>query len=620
MTAPRGHLYGLLVASAVAFGATGCQGAGQPTFAGTLSLSVEGQGVTSSVPNPCEVDVDFGTVPLGQQATATIEIANRGDRVVSFQPLTLDLDPELSVNAGGLQAPLAAGATAQLSVSFNPVRTAAVMSTLSIPFSTAGGAQGSICGSGNSAITVNLSGSGVPVKLVVAPASLYFGAVLINETSTKTVTLTNQSTLRVRGLSAVVTGTDEALFTVANAATALAPGASTTVSISYAPLAVETRSVGTVTFAGTEGASASLSLSGEPVANALALNPIDFGFVPLGTTVVGCTTVSNRANLTIDITGISAFDSVDGAFAVVSMPKAIMGGGSAEVCFSLTPPTTQDYDGSATLDTDDPSGNNPIIQLMGFGGGPQIDCAPTSLDFGQVAAYTSSTKTIQCTNVGSPLPGVDADLIIPPPLTTAQVFQVTFDAGQTIIANPLVVLTPGQTAQYDVTYLPTMASIDEASVLVRSNGGQEGAAALDPYFGQPLQIPVSGQGLSLQPCQFQISPQAIDFGGVPAGDVSTTMPLEIQNTGNSVCVVQNVTFEHDPAASFNISSMSLDWDLSALGHVIVLGPAGGSSPSSLTLMLDFGPKSAGGYTASAVIAIAAPAAPIPTISLSGTGD
>ena len=98
------------------------------------------------------------------------------------------------------------------------------------------------------------------------------------------MTLLNKSTAAVSGITATVAGGDLKLFTVDDAPAALGPGDSATVDISYSPLALETRSLATVTFEGSDKEKATLNLFGEPVGVALTVapNPIDFGYVPLG--------------------------------------------------------------------------------------------------------------------------------------------------------------------------------------------------------------------------------------------------------------------------------------------------------------------------------------------------
>ena len=73
----------------------------------------------------------------------------------------------------------------------------------------------------------------------------------------------------------------------------------------------------------------------------------------------------------------------------ITFPITVAAGASAKVCFALTPPITQQYTGQATLETTDPGGSNPILELTGWGGGPQISCTPTSIAFGQTLEQTS---------------------------------------------------------------------------------------------------------------------------------------------------------------------------------------------------------------------------------------
>ncbi len=347
-------------------------------------------------------------------------------------------------------------------------------------------------------LTVELVGTGINLSLVVLPSTLDFGSVNINTTAKQSVTLINTSTAAVTGITAAVIGADKDLFTVDDAPTALGAGESATVDISYAPLATETRSQATVIFSGSDGEKASLTLYGEPVEVGLTVapNPCDFGFVPLdrNPTAVCCVTVSNQANVPVDITGISEFGTEDDAFGVATTddatppnpqtfpttPITVVGGASAKICFAFAPAITQQYSGDVTLVTNDPSGTNPIVQLTGWGGGPQISCAPTSLDFGPVASGNSSILPLTCTNTGSAIPATN--LLLEAPTASPNVFGAQFDTTRD--PYPLDGLMPGESAQIDVTYAPAAASDDTGTLLIRSNGGQ----------GQTVQIPLTGQG------------------------------------------------------------------------------------------------------------------------------
>jgi len=134
-----------------------------------------------------------------------------------------------------------------------------------------------------------------------------------------------------------------------------------------------------------------------------------------------------------------------------------------------------------TLTTTDPSGTNPVLQLAGWGGGPQITCAPTTLDFGPIVVGKRSTLPVTCTNTGSPIPATN--LIIDPPTASPSVFDPEFDT--TTDPYPLDGLAPSASARIDVSYVPTTAvSNDKGTLFIKNNGG----------MGATIQIPLTGQG------------------------------------------------------------------------------------------------------------------------------
>lgn len=187
-----------------------------------------------------------------------------------------------------------------------------------------------------------------------------------------------------------------------------------------------TSGTGTATGAGTgtgttTGGCGSATLTVSP-------NLIDFGYVSPGSLAIRCTMVSNPCGASISITGVADFATGDGVFAVAAtddFPIAVGGGEHAQVCFSFTPPITQDYTGQATLLTSD--GANPVVQLTGWGGGPEISCTPLTLAFGSVPIGDASVLSVTCYNTGSAAPGVLPPLLIGPLDAGGGVFSAAFD-------------------------------------------------------------------------------------------------------------------------------------------------------------------------------------------------
>ena len=245
--------------------------------------------------------------------------------------------------------------------------------------------------------------------------------------------------------------------------------------------AVSGSGTGTATVGGTgttTGTCGAMALTVSP-------NPIDFSYVPPSSLAIGCTVLSNPCLASMSITGVADLATAGGVFAVAStddFPIAIGGGAHAQVCFSFTPPAPGDYMGQATLLTSDPSGENPVVQLTGWGGGPEIFCTPLTLAFGSVGIGDASTLSVICTNTGSAAPGVLPPLLIGPLDAGGGVFSAAFDTE--INSYPSGGLAPAQSAQIDVTYAP-IDSTDEFGVLAIPNNGGERQT---PY------ISLSGRG------------------------------------------------------------------------------------------------------------------------------
>jgi hypothetical protein len=470
-------------------GTTGGQTTGG-TSTGSAAIgrpSISAPGAT--IPNPCEVDIDFGNVLIGMVDNINVSVNNTGTGVLDLSPIDPTLDPEFSVTYP-TPAPIQPAGFDQFSVSFSPYKVGQVTSSFTIQTD---GVNAACPGGLSASLTITLTGNGMEQGLLVTPNMLDFGNTLINTTSKKSVVLSNQSAIQITGIGATVSGADSNFFVVDNAPSSLGANDSAMVDISYSPLTLETRSLASVVFNGSGGQMTTLSLFGEPVGVALTLapNPVSCGFVPLGSTAICCTTVANQSNVVVSINSTADFENADGAFALsktdnamppnsTALPVTIQPGSGAEVCFVFTPTASQSYNGQVTLTTTDPSGSNPIVALMGWGGGPQITCSPLSVAFGSIADFETSTVAVICSNTGTALPGIT--LMLGPLDAGTSVFSAAFDP--TVDPYPPAGLNPGGTAQIDVTYAPIAASNDVGSLIIPNNGGQ----------GRTLDIPLSGSG------------------------------------------------------------------------------------------------------------------------------
>jgi hypothetical protein len=424
----------------------------------------------------------------------------------------------------------------------------------------------------------------------------------------------------VNGITAIVVGVDQSLFTVDDVPTTLGANAQATLDIRYAPLALETRSLGDVVFVGSESEEATLSLFGEPVGAALTLipNPINFGFVPLMTPAIGCTTITNQSDLSTAVDVTSLVEGDGGPFAIsqvdnstppspAPIPTTIPGGANAKVCFQFLPLLAEQYSAQAMLRCDSPSGViNPVVELTAWGGGPRISCTPAALFFGETLVGHIATAAVLCTNVGTDVTPL-ANLLLEPPTASPSVFTAQFDPG--LEAYPLDGLSPGYSAQIDVSYAPTDAGSDEGTLSISSNGD----------LGRALQIPLTGQALAIPPCQFVVAPTPpLDFGNVALGATSAPQQIELENVGTNICLVQDLGVADDRTGSFHIVSTSIAPD-STTGNITIPAPAEGVI-SNLVIALDFAPTTTGVFSAELQFSVALPEGPFQEAKLTGTSD
>ena len=359
-------------------GATTGQAIGMPSITAQSACPTD-----NCSPNPCEVDFDFGNVTLGQAASETFTVSNTGNGVLDLVSIDPTLDPAF-VFSGATPSPIQPGGQFQFTVSFTPAEVGEVTSSISVQTDGSNPECPGSVGTSDSSLTVKLTGNGSSPCLQVQPSPLDFGNTEVNTTNQQSVTLTNWCTAPALGIVATIAGADANLFTIDNAPTSLAADAQATVDITYAPLALETQSVANVIFGDSDSAMATVNLSGEPVAVALTVapNPCDFGSITLGDQGECCATITDQANITVQITDLvglpdnsyndagfmwEGFKNPADHLQYELVPFTLAPGGSVEACFAFYPFSTQVVTDQATLEADDPSGVNPVIQLTGSG-------------------------------------------------------------------------------------------------------------------------------------------------------------------------------------------------------------------------------------------------------------
>lgn len=179
----------LLVVLLSSFGISGCGG-----FTGTQSGSAAA-GLLIALPN----NVDFGSVPVGQTATASVSVTNKSSNPIEISQLTFTGQSFSIANPSSLPVSLAAGKTLKVSVQFGPTASGTAQGQLAITSSL----------STSPAVVVHLTGKGTAASaptLSINATTVSFGDVTLNTPSTQTVTLTSTGASPVTVNSATTTG------------------------------------------------------------------------------------------------------------------------------------------------------------------------------------------------------------------------------------------------------------------------------------------------------------------------------------------------------------------------------------------------------------------------------
>ncbi len=443
-------------------------------------------------PDPCELDLSFGSVPVdGGNSEAEIKIDNLGQGTLNLAIGASTIDQFSLMVRGAEQVP-PAGAL-PIIIDYASVTRGPASSTFVIQTDGVNPACPTTPGQGTS-LTLKLSGTGTQAGiLTVNPTTLDFGKQLAGTTESMSVMLTNTSTAEVGPVSCtILSNYSPSFFAVANCPTFASRRRDGTCGHQLRRAGGRWRiAVGqrknSGKRGGRRGGQASI-LQGEPVERTAAdvhcgNGSVDgftfsgngsvgggqpnFGYAAPGTTFVECLPVGNDGDMTYTVRQADLDFQDAGAFALsatddamppnpIAYPLSIPPGGNAEICYSFAPSiAAHQYDGQVTLSTTDTSWEVLTFELLGWGGGPQITCTPASVDFGPSPINDILSIPVTCNNTGTALPGVTLT-IGGSTITGSGAFSYNFDP--TTNPYPAVGLEPGQKAQIDVIYLPTARS------------------------------------------------------------------------------------------------------------------------------------------------------------------
>ncbi len=546
-------------------------GSATPVFVSTPNNTMAIAAFTTSQGSLTFTSSAVGTLSSAQ----TVTVTNTGTTTLHFQvPLLTN-----GFTANSTCGTLSPGNTCSVAVQYLPQGQAAALGTLELQSDGSASLEfvsllGQLNSNGN---------SGQAQAIALAPATLDFGRVLVQNTASLLATVSNTGSQPVTLGTSSIAG--DASFSLASfssgtpcgsAGVVLAAGSSCTVAVTFRPSAVGTfRATLSVTSSATSQP-LTLPISGVGTQPQLAASPtaISFGDVVVGSASIHALTLVNTSSSAVD--GLAFTASAGFAVNTTCGLTTLNAGSSCAVNVSYTPSAAGIASGVLTITSTDPASPR-LVPLNGNGvqatgvAITTLSAAPSALNFGSVAVGSQSTLSFALSN---------------PTGTTASSLLLSATSGFSVTSNCGVALNAYSTCAVLVTFQPlgTGAQAGTVSVQTASNS-------------LPLTVALSGAGANSVP-QLTVTPGFLAFGSVPVGSTAT-LPLTLTNGSSS------------PVNQIVVSASSGFAVTSTCGTTL-------NSNSSCTLVVSFSPAMAGAVAGRLLIQSTDPASPL-NVALTGTG-
>jgi hypothetical protein len=300
----------------------------------------------SSVPviNLSGSGLGFGNVVVGSTKTGTLTIQNTGTAALTVTNISYPS----SVFTGAWSGTVAAGASQNVTVTFNPAAAQSYSGNITVNSSATVGTH---------TIAVSGTGTAAPTRVINLLGNLAFGGLTVGQSTNRPLTISNSgnATLNVTNISYP----QGFRGNWTNGTIGLAPGASTNITVTFAPTNAQLFSNNiTVGSDATSGSNTILaSGTGTPVPSRVINVPtaLSFSNCPVGSSNSATLTISNGGNAPLTVSNIVYPSGFSGAWSG-SIPAA----NSQNVSVLFTPTAAGDFGGTISVVSDATAGGNAV--------------------------------------------------------------------------------------------------------------------------------------------------------------------------------------------------------------------------------------------------------------------
>ena len=469
---------------------------------------------------------DLGSVAVGQSRTAQVTVSNPGGaRTLNITGVGSSHN---AFTVSPTSAVIAPGVSRTFTITFTPQTASSASGTISFTHD----------GEATAGSSVSVNGTGVAAaagSVVVNPTSHAFGTVVAGDTRTVQVTVQHQGGTKNLTISGVTS--TNAVFSVSPTTASVAPGASASFTVTFAPTAgTGGAQVGTITFAHDAGGTQSTStvaLTGTGyLTGHFAVSPgsVSLGNVDMGKSTTAQVTVTNQnGSRNLSVSGVS---SSNAAFTVSPSTATVTPNGSKTFTITFTPQAVGSANGTINFTHDGTSTSN-VVSVSGVGVSVPVPGAvtasPATLSFGTVTNGTTSTAQVTLRHDGG-----TKNLTVSGVTSSNPVFSVSPTTAS---------IAPGATASFTITFAPG------------TNGAQAGTLTFAHDAGgvpNTSSVAVSGAGAA-PVAYFALSSSSADLGSVAVGQ-SRTAQVTVSNPGGARTL--NITGVGSSHNAFTVSPTS----------------------------------------------------------------